>query len=413
MLEQIFKSQSVIQKLRCGILGKYIDDFATFFIAQGYSQKTFRTRFGLISKLNIWLQTQQLKLNELNEQKINEFIEYRRKTTRNFTRKGDGKTLHILIEYLHSQSVIPEPETHPPENKSVEAFIQEYTLYLAEEKGLYESTINREGNVVRQFLLSLFAQKTLCFQNLTKNSLLTYISDCRKRYSSKNTQLIASTLRSFVHFLVINGQIKAEFTGYIPSIPSYRAAHLPEFLTQNKVNQLLSSCDQNKSSGCRNYAILQLLVRLGLRASEVLKLSLDDIDWQQGNIHIYGKREKLRVLPLPQEVGKAIAFYIKTARPHCTSRQIFIRSRAPYQALHNSSNISSIVHRALLSAKLSPRHQGAHLLRYTAATESLRCGATLFEIGELLGHCSVDTTALYTKVDIVQLKELAMPWPIK
>jgi site-specific recombinase XerD len=210
---------------------------------------------------------------------------------------------------------------------------------------------------------------------------------------------------------MVNGKIKSEFTSYIPSTPSYRAVHLPGFLTQNQVNQLLSSCDQNTPPGCRNYAILLLLVRLGLRASEVLKLSLNDIDWQQGNIHIHGKREKLRVLPLPHEVGKAIAAYLKKERPNCSIRQIFIRSRAPYQSLRNSSNISSIVHRALLAAGLSPRHHGAHLLRYTAATESLRCGATLFEIGDLLGHCSMDTTALYTKVDIVRLQELAMPWP--
>ena len=411
MLEQIYKSQSTIQQLRDGILGNYIDDFSTYLIKQEYSQQTLHSYFGLISKLNTWLQDHQLKLNEFNELRINEFIESRKKTTANIVRKGDGRALQLLVEFLRNEEIIPKPEICPPENKSVEVLIQEFACYLTEEKGLADSTVNREKDVVRQFLLKQFGQQPLCFQDLTRSSLLTYISNSRKHYSSKNTQLIASILRTFLQFLMVNGKIKSEFTRYIPSIPSYRAIHLPEFLTPNQVNQLLSSCDQNTPSGCRNYAILLLLVRLGLRASEVLKLSLDDIDWQQGNIHIYGKKEKLRVLPLPHEVGKAIAAYLKKVRPSCLVRQIFIRSRAPYQGLRNSSNISSIVHRALLSAGLSPRHQGAHLLRYTAATESLRCGATLFEIGDLLGHCSMDTTALYTKVDIVRLKELAMPWP--
>jgi site-specific recombinase XerD len=411
MLEQIYKSQSTIQQLRDGILGNYIDDFSACLIKKGYSQQTLHSYFGLISKLSTWLQDHQLKLNEFNELRINEFIESRKKSTANFVHKGDGRALQLLVEFLRNEEIIPKPEIFPPENKSVEALIQEFARYLTEEKGLADSTVNREKDVIRQFLLKQFGQQPLCFQDLTRSSLLTYISNSHKHYSSKNTQLIASILRTFLHFLVLNGKIESEFTRYIPSIPSYRAIHLPEFLTPNQVNQLLSSCDQNTPPGCRNYAILLLLVRLGLRASEVIKLSLDDIDWQQGNIHIYGKREKLRILPLPHEVGKAIATYLKKVRPSCSIRQLFIRSRAPYQGLRNSSNISSIVHRALLSAGLSPRHQGAHLLRYTAATESLRCGATLSEIGDLLGHSSVDTTALYTKVDVVRLKELAMPWP--
>lgn len=412
MLEQIFKSKSTIQKLRSGILGKQVDDFATYFIAQGYSQKTFRSRFGLISKLNTWLQAHKLKLNDFNEHQISQFIQYRINTTANFIGKGDGKTLQLLVEFLRNNGVIPEQKIPAPENESVEILIQNFVLYLTEEKGLITSTAKRNGDVIRQFLLKQFGQQLFNSQELNRDSLLTYISDCRKHYSSKNTQLIASILRSFLHYLLITGEIKTELAQCIPSIQAFRAAHLPVFLTQEQIKKLLSACDQRSPSGCRNYAILLLLIRLGVRASEVLKLSLDDINWPQGTIQIYGKRNKCRVLPLPHDVGKAIATYLKSARPHCLSRQIFIRSRAPFQCLHNSSTISSIVRRTLIAAGLSPQHQGAHLLRYTAATEALRCGTTLFEIGDLLGHCSVDTTALYTKVDIVRLKEIAMPWPI-
>lgn len=411
MLEQIFKSQATIQKLREGILGKYIDAFATYFVEQGYSQKTLRYRFGLVSKLNIWLQVHKLKLNNFNEQQISQFIQYRKKTTANFIRKGDGKTLQLLVEFLRNKGVIPEQKILAPENESVEKLIREFTLYLLEEKGLLASTAKRNGDVIRQFLLKLFGQQRFNSQELTRSSLITYISDCREHYSSKNTQLIASILRSFLYFLLITGEIKTELAQCIPSIHGYRATHLPVFLTADQIKKLLSACDQSTPSGCRNYAILLLLIRLGVRASEVLKLSLDDINWSQGTIKITGKRKKRRVLPIPHDVGKAIATYLKKARPHCSSRQVFIRSRAPFQGLHNSSNISSIVRRALITAGLSPQQQGAHLLRYTAATEALRCGATLFEIGDLLGHCSVDTTALYTKVDIVRLKEIAMPWP--
>ena len=411
MLEKIYKSQAVILQLRDGILGKHIDDFATYFIKQGYSQKTFRSRFGLVSNFSAWLNDHRINLGELNTQKISAFIQYRKRTTLNFIRKGDGKTLTLLIKFLRAEGVIPVQKIPIPENESIEQLIQKYALYLTEEKGLSALTISRHSAVIRQFLLKQFGRQTLRLQKLTRSSLLAYIIGCQQCCSSKHTQLIASILRSFLYFLLITGEIKAELAHCIPSVPSYRATHLPEFLTQVQVKKLLCSCDQSTQSGCRNYAILLLLIRLGLRASEVLQLSLDDINWQQGNIQIYGKRNKRRVLPLPHEVGEAIATYLTTARPGCSSRQVFIRTRAPYQALHNSSNISSIVHRSLLAAGLSPRHQGAHLLRYTAATESLRCGATLFEIADLLGHCSIDTTALYAKVDVVRLQEIALPWP--
>jgi len=412
MLEQIYKSETTIHHLRDGILGQYLDDFAFYLIKQEYSHQTLHSYFGLISKLSIWLQNYQLNLSEFNEQRINEFIHYRKKTIGNFIRKGDAKALKAIISFLRNKNIIPQQEIAQSKNKSIETLLEEFALYLVEEKGLTHSTIKREKGIIRQFLLKQFGKQTVHLEELSRSSLLAYINNSYKQYSSKNTQLIASVLRTFLHFLLVNGKVNAEFTGYIPSIPSYRTTHLPEFLTKNQVDQLLLSCDQKTASGCRNYAILLLLVRLGLRASEVLKLSLDDIDWQQGNIHIYGKRDKPRLLPLPHEVGSAIANYLKNKRPHSLIRQVFLRSRAPFQGLHNSSNISSIVHRALQSAGLSPRHQGAHLLRYTAASESLRCGATLFEIGDLLGHCSIDTTALYTKVDVVRLKELAMPWPI-
>lgn len=411
MLEQIFKSQKTIQTLRSGLLGQYIDEFSNIFIEEGYCSKSMVSSFGIISKLTIWLQEHQIKLEDFNENQINAFILYRKSTTTHFLRRGDGKTIQKLIDFLRKKNCIPQGMRPVSKNKSIDECVQKYTLYLSEEKGLRQASIKRGGDIVHRFLFKLFGQKTLSFHELTRDSLLNYINDSYKQYSSKNTQLIASTLRSFTHFLVTNGQVKAEFTGYIPSISSYRAAHLPEFITRNQVSQLLSFCDQNKPSGCRNYAILLLLIRLGLRACEVLRLSLDDINWLQGNIQIQGKGQKLRVLPLPHEVGQAIATYLKNARPHCPDRQVFICSRAPYRALNNVSDISSIVRRALLSAGLSPQHKGAHLLRYTTATEALRCGATLFEVSDLLGHCSIDTTALYTKIDITRLEELAMPWP--
>ena len=217
--------------------------------------------------------------------------------------------------------------------------------------------------------------------------------------------------RSFLQFLVMTGEIHCELAQCIPSLPGWRATHLPEFLTSDEVKRLLKTCDRRTLVGSRNYAILLLLVRLGLRASEVLNLTLDDLDWQRGELSVWCKGGKRSVFPLPHDVGEALVSYLRRARPRFSTRQVFIRVRAPYRGLRNPSNISSIVRRALFAAGINPKHKGAHLLRYTAATEALRAGATLYEVGDLLGHCSVDTTALYIKVDLARLSELAQPWP--
>ena len=224
---------------------------------------------------------------------------------------------------------------------------------------------------------------------------------------------MVGALRSFLRYLLMIGKIKIELANCIPAVPGRRSTHLPVFLVKSESKKLLKTCDRRTPKGRRNYALLLLLIRLGLRASEVRNLTLDNINWELGELDINGKGRKHRILPLPSDAGKALAFYIRYARPKCLDRQVFIRSCPPYKGLCHSSSISTIVRSALIAAGLHPQQKGAHLLRYTAAMETLSNGATLFEIGELLGHCSINTTAIYTKIDVVALRELAKPWPIK
>lgn len=298
-------------------------------------------------------------------------------------------------------------------NKSIEAIIGAYAKYLDEDKGLCASTILRNKNVTGNFLYKQFGKNQFIPKKITQNVILTYIIKLKKRYKTKTLQVIVSALRSFIRYLVMMGELRAELVNSIPPMPGWRAAHLPVFLVKSESKKLLKTCDRRTQTGRRNYAILLLLMRLGLRASEVLNLTLDDINWDRGELTISGKGRKHRVLPLPEDVGNAVALYIRYVRPKCLDRQIFIRTRPSPKRLGNASCISSIVHRVLISAGLHPQQMGAHLLRYTAAMESLNNGATLFEIGELLGHCSIDTTAIYTKINVAALRELAKPWPIK
>ena len=197
----------------------------------------------------------------------------------------------------------------------------------------------------------------------------------------------------------------------MPTAPGWRKTQPPKWISPDEIERVLASCDRHSAIGQRDYAILLLLARLGLRAGEVLSLELDDIRWETAEITVCGKGRQRKRFPLPEDVGRAIATYLKLARPQCDSRRVFLRAKAPYRGLGHASTLDTIVTHALARAGLDPPLKGAHLFRHSLATRMLRNGATLTEIGQILHHASPDTTSIYAKVDIAGLRALAQPWP--
>jgi len=186
---------------------------------------------------------------------------------------------------------------------------------------------------------------------------------------------------------------------------------VPKFLPAGSVQRVLDRCERNTPDGKRNYAVLLLLARLGLRACEVVALDLEDIDWDHGQLTIRCKGGRWAQMPLPSDVGEAIAIYLRSGRPRCVCRRVFLRHRAPIRGFAHSITVSTIVRRALIRTGIDSVRKGAHLFRHTLATDLLRQGASLDEIGELLRHRSPNTTAVYAKVDLTALRTLALPWP--
>jgi site-specific recombinase XerD len=223
--------------------------------------------------------------------------------------------------------------------------------------------------------------------------------------------LIASALRSFFRFLRQQALINTDLAQCVPTPARRRLSTLPKFINADDVERLLHSIDQKTPEGRRNYAIMQLLARLGLRAAEVAALTLNDLDWDAGEIIVRGKGGRCDRLPLPYEVGQALANYLRDGRPSCSTRRVFVRQRAPQRGFVNGEAVGTIVHRALDRAGLNPALKGAHLLRHSLATRLLRNGASLAEIGELLRHRDLNTTQIYAKVDESALRKLALPWP--
>jgi integrase/recombinase XerD len=218
-------------------------------------------------------------------------------------------------------------------------------------------------------------------------------------------------LRSFLHYARYLGEVTLDLAAAVPIVANWSMTSIPRAISAEHVRQLLASIDRRTAVGRRDYAILLLLARLGLRSGEVASLELDDIDWNLGQVSVRGKSGQRNRLPLPTEVGKAIAAYLRRGRPESTSRGVFLRARAPICAFRGASGVGSIVRHSLERAGIQATTTGTHQFRHGLATEMLRRGASLSEIGDLLGHRHPQTTKIYTKVDIKALRTLALPWP--
>jgi site-specific recombinase XerD len=218
-------------------------------------------------------------------------------------------------------------------------------------------------------------------------------------------------LRALLRFLYIDGKLSNDLSFCVPTVAEWKLSTLPKFLEPAQVEAILAAVVPDAEIMKRDRAILLLLARLGLRACEIANMELDDIHWDLGQLLVRGKGGKLSRLPIPHDVGEALADYLLNGRPRCATRRIFIRAKAPRQGFAGSVAVCDTVHRALSRAGLSPPRKGAHLLRHSLAVRMLSGGATLNEIAEVLRHCSPTTTEIYTKVDLSMLAPLAKPWP--
>jgi site-specific recombinase XerD len=290
---------------------------------------------------------------------------------------------------------------------------KQYETYLRQERGLAPATIGRYWRFLRHFLVERFGEGPICLRTLAPDDISGFLLRHARSGSPGVAKLMVAAMRSFFRFLFRQGEIDHDLAGAVPTVPTWRHTELPRHLEADDVERVLQACDRSTSVGRRDYAILLLLARLGLRASEVIALELDDIDWRGGVLTVRGKGRYHDRLPFPHDVGEAIAAYLRQDRPRCTTRRVFIRNRAPHRSLGHPSSISTIVYRALGRAGLQPALKGAHLLRHSLATGMLRRGASMAEIGQVLRHRVPNTTEIYAKVDIKGLRSLALPWPTK
>lgn len=387
-----------------GPLQGYPRGFSEQLTVLGYSRLSAADQLRLMAYLSRWLAGRGLGAGQLTPQRAEQFLRARRRA--GHASRLSQRGLTPLLGYLRGQGVTPQPM--PAASTPVQQMVGDYRIYLAQERGLAAGTIRRHVRDAGLFLTEYLARDDSDLGALTPGEVTDFVlRECRRRGPGSARNLVAS-LRSLLRFCYLQGHTARQLAPAVPGAAGWRGGALPREVEAGQVSRLLRSCDRDTVTGRRDYAILVLLSRLGLRVGEVAALTLDDIDWRHGEIVIRGQGGRRDRLPLPADAGQALAGYLSGGRPALASRLLFLRVLAPRDGL-SPAGIATVVRAACDRAGL-PR-AGAHRLRHSAASEMLRAGAGLPEVAQVLRHASLATTAIYAKVDRAALRSLARPWP--
>jgi len=403
-----FKFPMMIRRLHAGPLSVHIEAYVALLQDQGYARQSARVHLQVLADFSRWLQRRELGVGDIDASTLQRYLRCRSRFVDRH--RGASSALDKLLGMLRDRGIanhVAAPVAIDP----VERAKEDFKRYLLQERGLSASIVLVYLPVVHQFLRERFGRGPIRLSELRATDLTGFVQRHVYEHSPRTAQHMVAALRSFLRHLRLRGEITTDLAACVPTVANWSYSTLPKFLQPGQVQQVLARCERHTSVGRRNYAILLLLARLGLRAGEVVAMTLDDIDWKEGRLTVRGKGGQWADMPLPATVGKAIAAYLQLGRPRCASRRLFIREHAPRLGIANSSTISTLVKRALAQAGVESAHTGAHVFRHSLATEMLQHGASLGEIGQLLRHQRPDTTQIYAKVDLSALRQLALPWP--
>jgi len=372
----------------------------------GYTPLTAAGHLRLVAHLSCWMLERHLEPSALTQTAVDAYFAERRAL--GYVNSVTGRSLRPLLDYLRCLGVAPPVAPAVP-TTPVEVLLARYRDYLGVERGLATTTVELNVRLVRPFLLGLTGTGGgLDLGGLDAGEVTAFVLEQSRRRPGSVGRMVTA-LRSLLGFLHIGGVIDKPLSTAMLAVPGWTQTGLPKGLPDEQVTALLASCDRGSATGCRDFAILTLFVRLGLRAGEVAALALSDIHWRQGEITVRGKGNRCDRLPLPADVGEAVVDYLRDGRPERAQEgTAFVRAQAPYRGL-TSNAVTTVV---VVAGRRAGRGLiGAHRLRHSAATSMLSAGGSLTEIGQVLRHQRLLTTAIYAKVDQPALRQLVRPWP--
>lgn len=393
-------------------LQDHIGPFMGELRAAGYAAHTIGTKRMTLERFARWRSRRNSPLSELTESEIGEFLTRLPQGDRS-GRSVASRALYGFLDYLRGcKVVVTSAAKHPEFRTPLEA---RYADFLRNEKGLAELSLRVYLPVANDLLRYLEEEHGItAVRRLDAAMLRTFLLERAQGRSSEYVRLLATSLRSFLRFLHAQGEIRNDLTAAIPTVRRWNQPGIPRTLAPAELKQILDAPDPGTVTGRRDYAILLLLARLGLRSSEILSLELGDLHWRTGEILIRGKGNRQDLLPLPRDVGSAIARYLRRDRGVWATRRVFLRMIAPRVPLADPSSIGHIVRGAMAKAGVErPKQIAAHLFRHTLASRMLHRGAHLREISQVLRHRALVSTEIYAKIDMEALQEVVRPWPAK
>lgn len=405
----VINSQVVLARPPEGPLAGYISSFAESLVEQGYSLQSLHGQVRLAACFSRWLKRKGIGVRSICSDHPVLYLRYRARRVR--PGLGDAAALAHLVDFLRRESVIPAEKVSARRLTPAEHCAAAYEQYLLEVRALARPTIINYVPFIRSFLEDRFGHGRVTLSRLCAGDVVGFVQRQAPRLHLKRAKLMTTALRSFLRYARYLGEVRLDLAAAVPVVANWSMSSIPRGISADQVRQLLASIDRSTALGRRDYAVLVLLARLGLRSGEVALLDLDDIEWKTGRLYVRSKGAQRLELPLPTEVGKAIVAYLRHGRPLSTSRRVFLRARAPTRGFQGASGVGSIVRHSLKRAGINAPTTGAHQFRHGLATQMLRQGASLSEIGELLGHRHPQTTTIYAKVDLEALRALALPWP--
>jgi len=390
-------------------LDTHVESFLSHLGRAGYAERTLRQKRSIVTPFAQWTRREQVAVKDLNESHLSIFLNQLSPEQR---RHGTA-ILKAFLEYVRLKTALPAP---PPSTDPSPAacLTRRYIDYLRNGRGLSERSVSVYSPFIRDFVAELMAMPASApLAGLDPVTVQSYLLASIRGRSSEYSRLLATALRSFLRFLYLVGETTIDMSLSVPTVRKWCGAAVPALLSPEQVERILGAVDRSTPRGRRDFAVLLLLARLGLRAGEVVRLELGDIRWRTGEIVVRGKGRVLDRLPLLSDTGEALAVYLRKDRGSSASRQVFLRTIAPRVGLRGSAAVSHIVRDALARAGIQPKSRGAaHLFRHSLATRMIRHGATMAEISEVLRHRSQSTTEIYAKVDFEALREVARPWPV-
>jgi integrase/recombinase XerD len=359
-----------------------------------------------------WCEARNISLHISSEENIVRYQRTRqqRRSRCLETRRRELRALRLLLDFLRNEGVCPAAPAHATPAEDV---AMSFARYLQHGQGLADTTVENYTRIARQFLVWRFSQGDVCLRDLRATDVITFVQSKAQRLGPPALKIVVTALRSFLRYGQFRGEVPAGLAAGVPAVAGWATTPpVPKAISAEHAQRAIDSCDRQTSVGLRDRAVLLLLARLGLRAVEIVRLMLDDIDWDHAQLRVRGKGGRESLLPLTADVGEAIAAYLEHGRPTGQDRHLFLRSVAPIRGLMEGSDaIGSIVRYALNRAKVDAPRRGSHQFRHALAVHLLQVGASLPEIGQVLRHRSPQSTSIYAKVDLAALRVLAMTWP--